>query len=206
MTDQITADQVIEQVDKYKQLSIGSKKAGRVLSKRHVQREGRDKTRAVQLGLAMAVVVIIEMIMNVLAPVGTASATPPQPVRIENLVDFSDPDGVTEFSATGGIICESGTAQSTPHARHFVFAGNSGRHERILVGKHMTCSDGTFELLVRVRLDLETFNTKGKWTVGKGTGAYAGLHGVGEIVGTRQDNGGFNAPILDVYTGKIHVN
>ena len=81
MTDQITADRAIEQVDKYKQLSIGSKKAGQVLSKRHVQRGGRGKTRAVQLKLAVAVAVIIEMIVSVLAPVGTASATPPQPHR-----------------------------------------------------------------------------------------------------------------------------
>jgi hypothetical protein len=201
MTDQITADQVIEQVDKYKQSSIGPKKAGQVLSKRHVQRGGRDKTRAVQWGLAVAV--IIEMMVSVLAPVGTASATPPQPVRIDNPVDSFDPGSVTQFVATGGIVCESGTAESTV----LVFR-NTGRHERIVARKDMTCNDGTgtFDLLVRVKLDLETFDTEGHWSVVTGTGAYVGLHGGGKIVGTRQDPGGFGAPILDVYTGKIRVN
>jgi hypothetical protein len=63
--------------------------------------------------------------------------------------------------------------------------GQSDTHAQILVVKHFVCPEGTFDVLLRVRLDLTTFATAGTWSVlgGAGADAYTNLYGSGRLTG-----------------------
>ena len=52
-----------------------------------------------------------------------------------------------------------------------------------------------------MKLDFATFETAGTWSVLGGTGAYARLHGSGNLTGD-----GLDTSVLDVYTGKMHLD
>lgn len=81
-----------------------------------------------------------------------------------------------------------------------------GGQAQILVGKHFVCSDGTFDLLLHVTvffLYFDTGDTLGGWSVVRGTGAYARLHGTGTITGTTVVPG---TSIDDEYTGAMHID
>ena len=132
-----------------------------------------------------------------LVAAGTAGATPPQPVTIA--VDTIFVTGnVDKFTSTGGVVCASGEV-TTPW---ILFAGGqSGTHGQLLVAKHFVCPDGTFDAHLRVRLDFETGETEGTWSIVGGDGAYKRLHGGGRIVGDPTETG-----ILDQYGGKLSVN
>lgn len=143
-------------------------------------------------------VTLIILFIAALGLPAAALASPPQPVSITNDVSFVEPE--TAFSATGGVVCSTGTV-STTFAR-FV-GGQSGSHAQLLVGKHFVCPNGTFDLTLRVKLDFATNITKGSWSVSRSTGALAGLHGSGSITGVPIVVG---ESIRDMYTGWMHID
>lgn len=144
---------------------------------------------------------LVTLSFVVLAAVGlptAALASAPQPVSIANEVTFTDPDST--FSTTGGVVCASGTVTST----FTLFAGSqSGSHAQLLVGKHFVCSNGTFDLLLRVKLNFATNVTQGTWSVTASSGALAGLQGGGRITGVPIVIG---ESIHDQYTGHMHID
>lgn len=141
--------------------------------------------------------VILSTTLWLLATAAPVAASPPQPVTITVLTGFDEtPD---PFDATGDIVCDEGVVSNT----FSLFTGwQSNTHAQILVGKHFVCSDGTFDILLRVKLSFATQDTAGTWSVQSGTGAYAGLHGTGTITG---DSTGEES-ILDVFTGSMHID
>jgi hypothetical protein len=135
---------------------------------------------------------------TVLTLTAPAVASPGQPVTITLLSTIDPPDAVDPFTSTGGIVCATGEVSTV----RTVFAGGqSGFHAQITTVKHFECANGSFDLLVRVTLDEVTFNTEGTWTVLRGTGAFAKLHGSGSITGTRVGD-----KVLDEYIGSMHIN
>ena len=142
-------------------------------------------------------VAILSTTLWLLAMAGPASASPPQPVTITVLTGFDEiPD---PFTATGDVVCDEGVVSNT---FALITGGQSNTHAQILVGKHFVCSDGTFDILLRVKLSFATEDTAGTWSVHSGTGAYAGLHGSGRITGDRMGE----ESILDVFTGTMHID
>jgi hypothetical protein len=125
----------------------------------------------------------------------TASAAPLVTVITVD-VNFT---GSETFTATGGVVCPSGTAVTDP-----IFAAGGGRQGRGVFAFHLiktlTCDDGSGTIAIRV--DAATAprspGTLGGFAVVGGTGDYSGLHGAGSLVGTSQPTG-----ILDVYTGRL---
>ena len=128
---------------------------------------------------------------------GSALASAPQPITITvvtGVENSSDP-----FDATGGIVCEEGVVENA--GGHFV-GWQSITHAQILILKRFTCDDGTFDILLRVKLDFETNDTVATWSVVGGTDAYASLRGAGTLIGT--NDGG--ETILDEYVGGMHID
>jgi hypothetical protein len=128
------------------------------------------------------------------APVVSAAAPPTTVLTIDVLFD-----GPETFTATGGVICDSGTAVTDP-----VFAAGFGRMGRGVGTFHLiktlTCDDGsgTFQILVNAATASSSPGTLGGFAVVGGTGDYAGLRGAGSLVGTAKDGG-----VTDVYTGTL---
>lgn len=140
------------------------------------------------------------MFMGIVATLALATnvfATQPQPVTITVLTDILA--GVGQVTSTSGIGCEGGIV--SPGRGNFV-GGQSFTHAQIIIVSRFQCEDGTFDLLVRVTLDFETFDTAGTWSVLNGTGAYGSLHGTGSLTG---DSQGFGL-ILDTYVGSMHLD
>jgi len=144
-----------------------------------------------------SVTFIIVFIAALGLPAG-ALASPPQPVSITNDVSFVEPE--TAFSATGGVVCATGTVSNT-FTRFVGF--QSGSHAQLVVGKHFVCPGGTFDLTLRVKLDFATNVTKGSWSVARSSGELAGLHGSGSITGVPIIVG---ESIRDMYTGRMHID
>jgi hypothetical protein len=140
---------------------------------------------------------VVAAFIAMLALAPAAAATPPTPVSITVQTTF-EPGAVDPFTATGGVVCAAGSV-STPFAKLVGFQSNT--HGQILVLKRFECADGTFDVLLRVTLDFATGDTAGTWSVLSGTGAYAKLHGAGKLTGDAGDGA-----ILDVYTGRMHVD
>jgi hypothetical protein len=130
------------------------------------------------------------------APVASAAAPPTTVLTID--VVFG---GQETFTATGGVICESGTAVTDP-----VFVAGFGRMGRGVGTFHLiktlTCADGsgTFRILVNAATAPSSPGTLGGFAVVGGTGDYGGLRGAGTLVGTGNDDG-----IIDVYTGNLTI-
>jgi hypothetical protein len=116
------------------------------------------------------------------------------PRRITIAVDTTE-GGNDAFLATGGVVCDAGIV--TTSFRMFSGNARTGGLQLLLV-KHFRCSDGAFDLLVRVSLEFST-GTAGTWSVLSGTERYEGLHGSGSITGTY----GPNDTIHDVYVGSM---
>lgn len=136
----------------------------------------------------------------VLPTAGTALASPPQPVTITVDTTLGDPNAIDPFTATGGVVCGTGTV-STPIA--LFVGGQSGSHAQIIIVKHFVCPDGTFDILLRVNIDFTTFATAGTWSVlgSAGSGAYAKLHGSGTLTGENMGD-----TVLDEYQGSMHID
>jgi len=130
------------------------------------------------------------------APVASAAAPPTTVLTIDIVFGVSE-----DFTATGGVICESGTAVTDP-----VFIAGFGRMGRgsgtFHLIKTLTCDDGsgTFQILVNAATAPSSPGTLGGFAVVGGTGDYTGLRGAGSLVGTFTDDG-----IIDVYTGMLMI-
>ena len=144
--------------------------------------------------LATAVLTALTATVVLAAP---ALASAPQPITITVVTTFeasADP-----FEATGGVVCEDGVVGNA--GGHFV-GWQSTTHAQILVLKRFTCDDGTFDILLRVKLDFATSDTVATWSVVDGTDAYESLRGSGTLIGT--NDGGDT--ILDEYVGEMHID
>ncbi|HET8752471.1 MAG TPA: hypothetical protein VFM43_08110 [Gaiellaceae bacterium] len=141
---------------------------------------------------------VLALVLLGVALCDTAGAATPRSVTISVTTVVTDPSD--PFTSTGGVLCANGTV-STPFVR---FNGaQSGTQEQIHVGKHFVCSNGTFDLLLRVTLDFTTADDSGTWSVVHGTGAYALLHGAGTITGTAIVP---SSVIQDEYRGSMHID
>lgn len=135
--------------------------------------------------------------------VSTVFAAPPMDVHIE-VTEYINTSGET-FNASGsavdaGVVCPTGTVDDLV----VDVSGPPGGIFRILnVLKRFNCegSGDTFDVQLVVFLDLTTNETTARWNITGGTGAYAGLHGNGSLVGTPIVPGN---SILDVYDGNMH--
>jgi hypothetical protein len=111
--------------------------------------------------------------------------------------------GTETFTATGGVVCDSGTAVSDP--AFFTGGGAQGRGVLTFhLVKTLTCDDGsgTFKLLVDAAAAPNSGGTVGGFAAGRGTGDYVGLRGGGSLVGTGFPDGG---GLTDVYTGRLRI-
>lgn len=139
-------------------------------------------------------------ILGALLAAPSASAAPPVTTITIDVVF-----GVGEtFTATGGVVCASGTSVSDPEFGTFGGRKNRGVFTFHVV-KTLTCDDlsGTFKLLVNVSTSPNSPGTSGGFAAGRGTGAYTGLHGGGHLVGTAFPDG---SGVTDVYTGRLHIS
>jgi hypothetical protein len=108
-----------------------------------------------------------------------------------------DPPITLTFTATGSVICDSGTA--TTDFDHFGGSGHS-RAGPFHLTKTLVCADGsgTFTIVVNAATVFGSPGDQGGWAVLSGTGDYAGLNGGGRLVGTYVPDG-----IIDQYTGVL---
>lgn len=139
-------------------------------------------------------------ILGALLAAPSAAAAPPPVTTITIEVVFG---GTETFTATGGVVCDSGTAVSDPQFGTFGGSKNRGVFTFHVV-KTLTCADqsGTFKLLVDVSTNPNSPGTVGGFAAGGGTGDYVGLRGGGQLVGTAEPDGN---GITDVYTGILRI-
>jgi hypothetical protein len=128
-----------------------------------------------------------------------AAATPPTPLTITVLADFSGPVPQGTFTATSPL-CPSGTFVTEP------VAGGGGAVASAFVGlQHFSCGDasGTFTIQFHPQVHPPAFIDHGPWAARGGTGAYEGLHGSGDFTLL-----GFTSPTTAVatFTGKVHFD
>jgi hypothetical protein len=123
-------------------------------------------------------------------------ASQSQPVTITVLTTQA---GTDAFTATGGVVCSSGTV-SNAWVRFVGYQNGSG--VQILIDKYFECADGTFDILLRVSLDFSTCDTVATWSVLDGNGAYERLRGAGSLTGTSS----CDDTILDAYVGAMHID
>lgn len=148
----------------------------------------------------MARYLLSALVALALVAAGTASATSPAPVTFSNTTTLPPGPSVYDpFTSTGNVVCATGSVST----RFELFGGwQSGFKSQLLVGKHFVCSDGTFDVLLRVTLDFATGSTTGTWSVVSGTAAYEKLHGEGRITGERSSP----SSIDDEYEGSMHID
>jgi hypothetical protein len=147
--------------------------------------------------------VVVLIVIAILAiSTSVALAAPPLGLHIE-VTEYINTSGES-FVATGpavvaGLVCPSGTVDDLS----VVVKGNPSSGFRTLhVLKRFNCDGGgTFDVKMKVRLNLTTNATTARWNIKSGTGAYAGLKGNGSLVGTPIVPG---LSIFDVYDGKAH--
>jgi len=149
--------------------------------------------RAHRLGIAGGL-----LAASLLAPAASAAPPPVTTITIEAIFG-----GVETFTATGDVVCDTGTAVTDPFFGTFGGSTNRGVFTFHLV-KTLTCEDGsgTFKLLVDASTSPNSPGTVGGFAAGHGTDDYAGLHGGGHLVGTAYPDG---SGITDVYTGLLHI-
>jgi hypothetical protein len=102
---------------------------------------------------------------------------------------------IETFTATGGVVCSSGTATTDFHK-----FGGGGAAGSFHLTKTLVCDDGSgsFTIEVNAATKFGTPTDQGGWGVLSGTDQYATLHGGGNLVGTYVPDG-----IIDVYTGSL---
>lgn len=146
-----------------------------------------------RLRIGTALVVLGAM----LAFAGGASASRSDVVTITVLTHIEGFE--VPFEATGDVVCDEGTVADA--GGNFV-GWRSQTHAQIILIKHFECPEGTFDVLLRVKLDFATGDTVGTWSVLDGTEAYATLRGSGSLTG----DGISDVTILDVYVGTMHFD
>jgi hypothetical protein len=128
-----------------------------------------------------------------------AGATPPVPVTITVLADFSGPVPQGTFTATSPL-CSSGAFVSEP------IAGGGGPVASAFTGlQHFSCDDatGTFTIQFHPQVHPPDFLDHGPWAALGGTGAYEGLRGSGDFTLL-----GFTSPTTAVatFSGDVHFD
>ena len=139
-------------------------------------------------------------IVGALIAAPSASAGPA--VESTITIDVNFDTGEEVFWATGGVVCDSGTATTDGFAR---FGGRKNRGTFTFhIVKTLTCDndEGTFKLLVNAATSPNSPGTVGGFAAGQGTGDMAGIHGGGHLVGTAYAVGN---GIVDLYTGNITI-
>lgn len=128
----------------------------------------------------------------------TINAAPATTV-IEIAIDLGT--GEEAFTASGGVVCDEGTAESDLSV--FTGGGSKGRGVFTFhLVKTLTCEDGsgTFQIRVDAATAPRSPGTIGGFAVIGGTGDYVALRGGGSLVGTATDVG-----IDDRYTGRLTI-
>jgi len=145
--------------------------------------------RVSRFGLTVGMLVVLAV-----APTASAAAPPVTVLQIDIVFGVSE-----DFTASGGVLCESGTAVTDP-IFFAGFRGNGAGVGTFHLVKTLTCDDGsgTFQILVEASTAPTSPGTIGGFAVVGGTGDYTGLHGAGSLVGTGTSDG-----IIDVYTGRL---
>jgi hypothetical protein len=154
--------------------------------------------RAIFRGTALAAGLLL-----LVGAVPALAGQPPTTITIEIDLDV-DPAVAETFTATGPVLCPSGTAVSTQDH----FGGNFRVVGTFHLTKLLTCADNpanTFTIRVNAGATFKKGMTTGGWSVVSGTGAYAGLHGGGNVVGISEDPGGGAGVVdlIDHYTGQV---
>jgi hypothetical protein len=159
---------------------------------RDVRRHREDAMRAARVGAVIGFVGAL-----IAAPSVSAGPAVESIITIEVLFD-----GPETFTTEGGVVCPSGTSETTLFAT-LGGSKNLGRSTFHLV-KTLTCDGGggTFKLLVNVVQNPEGTGTTGGFAINKGTGTMAGIRGGGEVVGTYYPD---RSGITGVYTGHITI-
>lgn len=146
---------------------------------------------------------VLSVLVLILMTVSMASAAPPPNVHIEvpEVIGVNgDPFTASGAAVTAGVLCAAGSVDDLS----VISSGSGAGPLAILrVDKRFTCEDlsGTFDIRMIVRLDEATDSTTANWKIVGGTGAYAGLHGSGWLVGTPIVP---EVSIFDVYDGRVH--
>jgi hypothetical protein len=125
--------------------------------------------------------------------VGQTAALAAERTTITTTVDMST--GAETFTATGSILCPSGTV--TTVVDHVGGDGPAASFHRT---KTLVCSDGSggFTIAVHAATNGRSPTEQGGWLVVSGTGDYEDLNGGGNAMGTYFLNGQ-----VDVYTGVV---
>jgi hypothetical protein len=112
-------------------------------------------------------------------------------------LDSNFETGVETITATGDVLCDSGTAET------FGLRVVGGpRTATFHLFKTLTCDDGsgTFTIGVEAKVVFGAPTDNGGWWVVGGTDDYATLQGGGNLLGTYYEGG-----VVDVYTGKVSL-
>lgn len=136
-----------------------------------------------------AVVAAASLVLLLVAP----SAVAAKSMTVITLNSFA----IETFTATGGVVCPSGTATTDFHK----FGGGPVAGSFHLT-KTLVCDDdsGSFTIEVNAATVFGSPTDNGGWGVLSGTDRYATLHGGGMIVGTYVEEG-----IIDQYTGSLSL-
>ena len=129
----------------------------------------------------------------------SAAASPPTPVTITVLAEFSGPVPQGTFTA-GTPLCSSGTVVSEP------IAGGGGQVASAFTGlQHFSCDDasGTLTIQFHPQVHPPGFIDHGPWTASGGTGAYDDLRGSGDFMLL-----GFISPTtaMAIFSGEVHFD
>ncbi|HEY3164974.1 MAG TPA: hypothetical protein VGJ71_11470 [Candidatus Limnocylindrales bacterium] len=127
-------------------------------------------------------------IVFVLAVPGAVSAAGKTVITVNSFANET-------FTATGGVVCPSGTATTD-----FKGFGGGPVAGSFHLTKTLVCADasGSFTIEVNAATVFGSPTDQGGWAVLSGTGAYGTLRGGGNLVGTYVPDG-----IIDVYTGSL---
>lgn len=140
---------------------------------------------------------LVGLLGAILVAPGVAAAPAVTVITLD--VTFGGPE---TFTATGGVVCASGTATSDAHIAGF---GRQGRGVGTFhVLKSLTCTGGgaSFDILVNAAGTPTSPGTLGGFVVVGGTGPYEDLRGAGRLVGTGKPDG---SGLIDVYTGRLQI-
>jgi hypothetical protein len=127
-----------------------------------------------------------------------AAATPPVPVTIVALVDFSGPLPLGTFTATSPL-CPSGTFVTE------LVASGGGPNAFAFTGRNtFVCDDasGTFAIQFHPQGNPTRPLPSGPWAGIGGTGRYAGFHGSGDFAGFPLSP----TSSVGIFTGHVHFD
>jgi hypothetical protein len=138
-----------------------------------------------------------------------AQASKPQAISLTFTMHFTSATTATgTWTSTSDLTVLNGKSGTVVQTTKITGKGNGkGKKTGQVVHGHkvVTASDGTFVIDFRGGLKPKgatTSEVNGRFVLRKGTGAYKGLHGNGEIHATLDSSSG---AITATYTGKAHL-